>query len=186
LSDWNLHDRLEVRHFSGTATYAKRFDVPKSFLSEGRRVFLDLGEVRVMAEVRLNGEDLGVLWKPPFRVDITGCIRPGTNALEIAVTNLWPNRLIGAEQLAPDVEYLPNGVSKKRPEWLDEGTARPTKRTTLSMWDHYDKEDPLLESGLLGPVMLRTDANRAPEKNACKKESAPCNRFDSISKKASI
>jgi hypothetical protein len=61
---------------------------------------------------------------------------------------------VTSTSLAPDVEYLPRGTPKGCPAWLAEGTLRPTKRTTLSTWDHYDENDPLLESGLLGPVML--------------------------------
>ena len=51
-----------------------------------------------IAEVSVNGKYLGIVWKPPFRVDVTGIMKPGTNALEIKVTNLWVNRLIGDQQ----------------------------------------------------------------------------------------
>jgi hypothetical protein len=131
---------------------------------------LDLGEVKNIAQVKLNGVDLGVLWKPPFRVDLTSAAKAGTNQLEIEVTNLWPNRLIGDEQLPEDIEWAPfpnpeaertrNGgagtglVHGNWPEWLVKGEPAPSGRLTFSNWKHYFHDSPLLPSGLLGPVEL--------------------------------
>jgi len=90
---------------------------------------LDLGQVEVIARVSLNDRDLGILWHTPFRVDITEAARPGENTLEVEVTNLWPNRMIGDEQLPEDSERRNNGTLVRWPEWLaDERTrnqARP-------------------------------------------------------------
>ena len=140
-------------------------------LRNGNLLMLDLGDVREIAEVRLNGRDLGILWKPPFRVDVTDTIKAGANLLEVRVTNLWPNRLIGDEQLPADCEWLPDGPLKAWPAWLKgqepkagAGTSpvppkvpvppRPTHRRAFTTWKHYAKDSPLLESGLLGPVRL--------------------------------
>ena len=87
-----------------------------------------------MAEVKLNGRSLGTLWKTPFRVDITEAVATGQNRLEIAVVNLWPNRLIG-----------------------DQGEP-PQRRIAWTTWNPFTKDSPLLPSGLMGPVTLHTAA----------------------------
>lgn len=131
LISWSRDPDPGVKHFSGTATYRKKFEVPSNMLQPGREIILDLGRVRDFAEVRVNGQKCGyVLWKPPFRVNITGAVRAGPNALEIKVTNLWPNRLIGDAALP----------EKERLTWVN--------------WNPYKPDSPLLESGLLGPVEL--------------------------------
>ena len=85
----------DVEYFSGTATYRHTFTVDALLLKTDRRLVLDLGDVSDLAEVRLNGTDVGTLWTHPFRMDITGAVRAGANALEIAVTNAWWNRMAG-------------------------------------------------------------------------------------------
>jgi hypothetical protein len=155
LISWTDSTNDGVRYFSGTATYEKEIEIPADRLAAGREVWLDLGLVKDFAEVSLNGHDFGVLWKPPFRVNITGAARPGTNHLLVKVTNLWPNRLIGDEQLPPDCEW--DGKQLKAwPQWLLDGKPSPTGRLTFTTWHHYTKDSPLLESGLLGPVQLLT------------------------------
>jgi hypothetical protein len=107
--------------------------------------------------VKLNGRDLGILWKPPFRVEITDAARAGANDLEVAVVNLWPNRLIGDARLPEDCEWTPQSsgeVLRRWPEWLLEDKPSPAGRVTFSTWKHWTKDDPLLESGMLGPVRL--------------------------------
>lgn len=149
------HPEPGVRYFSGTATYTNTLDVPATALAEGRRVVLDLGRVEVIAEVRLNGKDVGVLWKPPFRIDVTDAVRPSANALEVRVTNTWPNRLIGDEQLPAEDEYEIGGGIVHLPDWYANGEPKPPGgRTTFSTWHHFDKDEPLVESGLVGPVRL--------------------------------
>jgi len=98
-----------------------------------------------------------VLWKPPFRVNVTSAAWPGANRLTVKVTNLWPNRLIGDEQLPPDVEWDGKRLASW-PQWLLEGKPSPTGRLTFTTWHHWTKESTPLESGLLGPVTLRTAA----------------------------
>jgi len=120
-----------VKYFSGTATYATTFDVPLNWIKSGAKVVLDLGMVKEIAEISVNGKPVGgILWKPPFRADVTSVVRPGTNRLEVKVTNLWPNRIIGDRQ--------PNAT--KQYAWLD--------------YKPFQAHTPLLESGLLGPVRL--------------------------------
>jgi hypothetical protein len=156
LISWSRHEQDGVKHFSGTATYRTSFEASTEIGGADRRVFLDLGRVEVMARVKVNGRDLGVLWKPPYRVEVTEALKSGRNELEVAVTNLWVNRLIGDEELREDSERNPNGTLKEWPDWLREGKASPAGRYTFTTHRLWGKEAPLLESGLLGPVMLRS------------------------------
>lgn len=155
LISWTDDTEDGVRYFSGTATYEKDIDIPADRLAAGRELWLDLGEVKDFAQVSLNGQEFGVLWKPPFRVNITDAARPGINKLIVKVTNLWPNRLIGDEQLPPDREWKGKQL-KEWPQWVLDGKPSPTGRFTFTTWHHYTKDSPLLESGLLGPVTLQT------------------------------
>ncbi|HEY1790053.1 MAG TPA: glycosyl hydrolase [Verrucomicrobiae bacterium] len=155
LISWTDDPNDGVRYFSGTATYEKDIEISADPLASGRELWLDLGQVKNFAEVSLNGQDLGVLWKPPFRVNVTDAARPGMNKLVVKITNLWPNRLIGDEQLPPDREW--NGKQLKAwPQWLLDGKPSPTGRFTFTTWHHWTKGSALLESGLLGPVTLQT------------------------------
>jgi len=155
LISWSDHSDPGVKYFSGEATYAKTITVPREMLAKGKRLYLDLGQVQAMARVKLNGKNLGVLWKPPFRADLTSAAKPGDNKLEIQVVNLWPNRMIGDEQLPEDSERNPEGTLKKWPQWLVEGQPSPSGRYTFAMWRLWKKNDALLESGLIGPVNLQ-------------------------------
>lgn len=163
-----------VRHFSGTATYSQVFDVPAALLGEGRRVQLDLGRVEVLSGVKVNGRDLGVVWKEPYRVDITDAVRAGANTVELAVTNLWANRMIADAALPRDGEWVdgewavgervradgstePVMAEKivELPEWYREGRPNPAGgRVTFTPWTFFQPDEPLLDSGLLGPVRV--------------------------------
>ncbi|MCH7224884.1 glycosyl hydrolase [Haloferula sp. A504] len=152
---WNEHPNPGIRHFSGTATYKCRFQLPDGFRAGDGEVWLDLGEVEVIAEVRLNGKELGVLWHPPFRVEVSGALQSGDNTLEVEVTNLWINRLIGDEQHPDDCEWDGKALARW-PDWFVEGRPRPSKeRVTFTTWKHWTAADPLQPSGLIGPVTLR-------------------------------
>jgi len=99
---------------------------------------------------------LPVLWKAPFRVDVSGLVRPGVNTLSVRVTNLWPNRLIGDEQQPDEVTWNADGSIQSWPQWLTDDKPRPkSNRVAFTTWRFWHKNDPLLESGLLGPVVLR-------------------------------
>ncbi len=159
LTDWSKHADPGVKYFSGSATYRTTFNwtPAKSQISNLKsQIYLDLGKVAVMAQVKLNGKDLGLLWKPPFRVEITTAAQPGENALEVQVVNLWVNRMIGDEQLPDDSRRNPNGTLKEWPQWLQDGKPSPTGRHTFTSWRLWKKDSPLKESGLLGPVRLVT------------------------------
>jgi hypothetical protein len=101
LEDWTKRPEAAVRHFSGTAVYRKVFALadPSKLQNSKSKIYLDLGTVKESARVKLNGKDLGVVWCAPWRVEITGAVKPGDNALEIEVVNLWPNRLVGDGKL---------------------------------------------------------------------------------------
>ncbi len=156
LISWPDHAEKGIKYFSGTAAYRKTINVPAERLAENRSLLLDLGSVKEIAEVRLNGQELGILWKAPFQVDVTKAARPGENELEVRVTNLWPNRLIGDEQYPDDCQW--DGIHLKNwPEWMVKGEPRPVKeRLTFTTWKHWHKDSPLQPSGLLGPVKLLT------------------------------
>jgi len=109
-----------------------------------------------MAEVILNGENLGIVWNPPYRVDGTQALKIGENTLEIKVVNLWVNRLIGDEHLPEDSERDANGEIKAWPQWIREGKTSPTGRLTFTSHRQWAKDSPLVQSGLLGPVRLLT------------------------------
>ncbi|PTQ97914.1 concanavalin A-like lectin/glucanase superfamily protein [Mucilaginibacter yixingensis] len=161
LQSLHLHPENGVKYFSGTASYHNQFhinDLPK----KDQRVFIDLGEVEVIAEVIINGKQVATLWKQPFITDIARFIKQGTNQLEIKVTNLWPNRLIGDEQLPNPYEYTvvgnnQRGGIKTIPDWYVKGEPKPNDgRITFTTWKHYGKDAPLLASGLVGPVVIHT------------------------------
>jgi hypothetical protein len=158
LASWTDSPQPDVKYFSGTATYHKSFQMPAGMLGGGHRLYLDLGDVEVNAEVTLNGKNLGILWKAPYRVEITDAAKEGENALEIKVTNLWPNRQIGDQQLPPDSDRAGDGSLKSWPQWLVDGKPDPTGRKTFTNWTLWNKDDALVPSGLIGPVMLRASA----------------------------
>ncbi|HEX8607371.1 MAG TPA: glycosyl hydrolase, partial [Pedobacter sp.] len=152
LTDWSANQNEGIKYYSGIAVYKKLFDAP-SF--EGGSIglkqswILNLGEVKNMARVKLNGKDLGVVWTAPWQVNISAALKATDNVLEIEVANLWPNRLIG-DELLPD-DGIQNG---QWPDWLLKGLPRPSKRFSFTTFKHYSKESQLFKSGLLGPVSL--------------------------------
>ncbi|MEQ1934880.1 MAG: glycosyl hydrolase, partial [Fimbriimonadaceae bacterium] len=156
LVSWSEHKDIGVKYFSGSAVYSKTFDVPASFVGKSKTILLELGRVKNFATVTLNGIQLEVLWKEPFAVDMSKALKAGRNRLDIKITNLWPNRIIGDEQLPPDVEWS-GAPLKKWPDWLINGEPRPkTGRYTFTTWKYWNKDSTLLESGLLGPVVIRS------------------------------
>lgn len=129
LSSWTTSSEPGIRYFSGTATYATSFNAPRDWLAKNARLRLDLGDVKNIAEVSVNNKVVGVAWKAPFVVDVTDAIESGSNRLEIKVTNLWPNRMIGDKQ--PGAQQI-----------------------AFATFDPFKADSPLLPSGLLGPVVL--------------------------------
>ncbi len=129
-----------IKYFSGTVTYTKAFDLPAAALAPDRRLFLDLGEVGSLAEVTLNGKNLGTLWCKPFRLDVSGIVKGGANRLQVRVTNVWHNRLVG-QRLAPQAFNSPTA-----------------EKIWTSMMPDYGANEPLFPTGLIGPVILRQAA----------------------------
>ena len=156
----NEHADPGVKFFSGTASYHCDFDVPEDLLTADQRIELDLGDMAVMADVALNGRHLGILWKSPFRIDVTTGLSAGQNTLDIAVANLRVNRLIGDQSLPADADRNPNGSLARWPQWLLEGKASPTGRFTFTTWELWRKTDSPVASGLIGPVQLLTTARK--------------------------
>lgn len=158
------HEIDGVKYFSGTVTYRNTFNIPISYISPNIRLFLDLGWVEVIAEVWINDHYVNTSWTIPHRMDITDFVHSGKNNLLVKVTNLWPNRLIGDEQLPSESEYNGGGNGpraefmasiKKLPDWYVEGKPKPPGgRITFTTWKHFSKDDPLLDSGLIGPVKI--------------------------------
>jgi len=161
LISWTEHSEFGIKYFSGTGTYVKHFQVGSDLIGAGRRIVLDLGHVRELAKVKLNGKVMGILWKPPFRLDITDAVKRGDNVMEVSVTNLWANRTLGDEQFPDDVGWTgrdgyDGGTLKAWPEWFVKGEPRPEpRRRTFTTWNHVSKDSKLVQSGLLGPVRLR-------------------------------
>jgi hypothetical protein len=106
LESWTVNADEGVKFFSGTAIYSKTVKVESSWLRSGEKVLLNLGTVNDLAEVSINGQALGVLWKAPYQVDVTNALKAGANHLSIKVTNEWTNRIIGDRTAAPDKKVL--------------------------------------------------------------------------------
>jgi hypothetical protein len=152
LTDWSLNADNGIKYYSGTAVYKKSFNLPDNYeISQDKFYYLDLGKVKNIARIKLNGSDLGILWTTPWQVDISKYLKKQDNNLEIEVANLWINRLIGDEQ-----EPWDGIVNGKWPDWLVNGMKRESKRFTFTTHRFYRKDDPLYESGLLGPVTIKT------------------------------
>jgi len=130
LTSWSDNSDAGVKYFSGTGTYTKTIQAPADWFKEGAQMWLDLGSVKNLAEIVVNGKSLGLVWKTPFRMNITEALKQGENALEVKVTNLWVNRLIGDQQ---------------------PGTKMKITYTTQQF---YKADSPLVPSGLLGPVKI--------------------------------
>ncbi|ULQ55337.1 glycosyl hydrolase [Flavihumibacter rivuli] len=151
LTDWSLHPDPGIKYYSGTAFYSKTFDMADPAAGKGKKLILDLGDFQHLARVTLNGKDLGILWTKPYTLDITNHIKESGNELLIEVVNTWPNRLIGDEQLTDD------GVKDAQwPQWILVSKPRPSRRYTFAVWKYYKKTDPLIPSGLYGPVTIKT------------------------------
>lgn len=156
LEDWSLHPNEGIKYYSGIATYTKTFNLPQTSTAENRKrsIYLDLGEVKNMASVKLNGNKMGIVWTNS-QLDITEHVKKEGNTLEVEVANLWINRLIGDQKLPND------GIKDgKWPEWLLKGEERESDRYTFVTFQHYEADDPLMESGLLGPVKIFIEENQ--------------------------
>ncbi len=130
LISWTDSADAGVKYFSGIGTYTKTFQASPEWFKKGAHLWIDLGLVKNLAEVTVNGKSLGIIWHAPFRVDATSALKPGRNELTVKVINAWVNRLIGDQQ--PDA----------------------TTKYTFTVVKPYKANSPLLPSGLLGPVQV--------------------------------
>ena len=161
LQSWSENADKNIKYFSGTATYRK--EIQLDTLRASRGYLLDLGEVHELAAVAVNGRSLGVLWYPPFQMDVTDALKGGVNRFEIQVTNTWANRLIGDEQEPEDSQWTEwetfrdfGGYALKAyPEWFVRKQPRPSPgRKCFVTYNYFKKDTPLFPAGLLGPVRL--------------------------------
>jgi hypothetical protein len=161
---WNEHDDAAIKYYSGTAKYENTFrwnnritEIP---------IFLDLGEVYEICEITLNGKDLGLLWTPPYKLNIAPYLKMGTNTLTLQVTSNQVNRLIGDAQheetevgnRAKNATNL-NAVGSliEIPKWVEANKPNPNPdRVTFSTFPHWKKDAKLYSSGLVGPVKIVT------------------------------
>ena len=127
---WNDSADKGVKYFAGAGTYAKTIQAPAAWFKKGATLWLDLGDVKNLAVVTLNGKELGTVWHAPYRVDVTGVLKPGANEVSVKVVNAWVNRIIGDKQPDATIKY------------------------TFTTWPAYKADTPLLPSGLLGPVSV--------------------------------
>ncbi|WP_342807893.1 glycosyl hydrolase [Alteromonas sp. M12] len=160
LQDWTARAEEGIKHYSGTANYAKTFTISQAQVASNQPIYLDLGEVQQVAEVTVNGKKLGTLWKPPFALDVSSALVAGDNQLEVAITNTWVNRLIGDEALPDTSGYSMVGDTVA---WLKANQKPPkSARVTFTGYNFFktDKSKILQTSGLLGPVRLINSINR--------------------------
>lgn len=140
LASWTVDADEGVKYFGGTATYTKTVQADRRWLSGGQTILLDLGTVKDLAEVSINGKSLGLLWKAPYQIDVTSALKAGANRLEIKVTNEWTNRIIGDRLATPDKKIL-------APTPAPPGNPNATPA-------------PLSQSGLIGPVTFVSVSRR--------------------------
>ena len=155
LTPWNESADEAIKYFSGSAVYRKTFTLSK--INDASSLKLDLGQVDVMARVKLNGKDLGLLWCPPFEVNIGDAAKPGKNKLEIEVTNLWVNRMI-ADSAIPYDEEIYSQIRDGQP--FPASSQRKTFRFQVSSGVYPKPTDPLSPSGLIGPVRLYEEVEK--------------------------
>lgn len=133
LVSWTRNENPIVKYFSGTAIYKTTVTIDSTQLATSARIFIDLGVVKNIADLSINGTPAGVLWKAPFRTaDIKPLLKEGDNLLEIKITNVWRNRMIGDVQ--PGEKHPVTAIRR-----------------------FYKSTDKLLPSGLLGPVRIITE-----------------------------
>ncbi len=153
LHSWTESKDEGIRFFSGIATYRKTFDLPKS-MADQKQLFLQLGDLAEIAEVTLNGKKLGLVWLPPYRIEISDAIQAGQNELEIRVANLWANRLNGDSLLPESERFTRSNLDRIQTDpTSDSSYGRVPRGKTRPV---YTELPPLMKSGLLGPVQIIT------------------------------
>lgn len=129
LTDWSLSDNEQIKYYSGTAIYETSFEL--NSIPENEELFINLGDVSVMAKVKINGTDIGGTWMAPYRLKATGYLKKGNNKIEIEVVNLWRNQLIKDKKLPKEERY------------------------TWHLVDDIKMDEKAHSSGMLGPVTIQ-------------------------------
>lgn len=160
LVDFSTCEDKRIKYFSGTAIYKKDIFISKDQIDNNKQIFLDFGEMNDIAELKINGRHVMVLWYPPYKANITSFIHEGENSIELAVTNNWANRLIGDEQYPADFEWGEDRGESGRamkcfPDWFVKGIDRREKnRVGFQIWYYHRKNSQLQPAGLCGPVCI--------------------------------
>lgn len=171
LMSWTHNSNPGIKYFSGTANYSRRFHLNRNQIDVSKRIFLDLGQIENIATVTINNKKVTTLWKAPYTIDISEFCKADENLIEIEITNLWTNRIIGDKNEPEDciwgeVRDFPyvNPVPvigrnlQEIPDWVKYNTERPSKqRITFCTLDFFNSETSLLPSGLIGPVQISID-----------------------------
>ena len=144
---WNEHPDNEIKYFAGTAIYTKSFELTAEQATHPSR--LDLGDIHDIAHIWINGEDLGIIWTKPWTVNLSGFLKEGMNELKIEVTNCWANRLIGDAALPEDKRSVKTNVRLV-----------PDRSEYKRGHQATSADDPLLPSGLSGPVFIEFGQNQ--------------------------
>ncbi|MCK0532974.1 glycosyl hydrolase [Sphingobium agri] len=156
LRDLSKESDPGVRYFSGTASYTRSLNIPKSWLNGARSIKLDLGQVEVIAEVLVNGRSAGIAWTKPYQIDIAPLLKQGRNKIEVRTSNLWVNRVVGDRQpgvtkrISFTAEDAPS-LGFKQPVTVFDTIGAGGKAFGATP---YDADTPLPSSGLIGPVRL--------------------------------
>lgn len=168
LFEWSMSDDKRIKYFSGTATYTGEFILPYDYNATENSVELNLGELKNIAEISVNGQAYFNLWHSPFAVsceELDKALHPGVNKIQIKITNTWRNSLIGDEQYVSDLVWGKERDWGKQcvgrplaeyPDWFINNTPRPSKeRKTFVIWNYFTKDSELEKAGLWGPVKLK-------------------------------
>lgn len=151
LQSWTESKNEGIRFFSGIATYRKTINVPESLVKLDR-LFLELGDLAEIAEITLNGKRLGLVWLPPYRIEISGAVNAGMNQLEIQVANLWANRLNGDSLRSESTRFTRSNLDRIQTDpTSDSSYGKVPKGKTRPV---YTDIPPLMKSGLFGPVRI--------------------------------
>ena len=156
LLSWSKSADERLKYFAGRAVYRKTFSVPEDSLD--KNLVLNLGDVRELATVTLNGRNLGCLWESPYHVSVRGCLKSGDNELEVEVVNTWPNRLIGDARARQKGTAEPMSLKGPWPQWVLD--RKPDSGTGIFTWSNFmgwKADEELLPAGLLGPVQIEEE-----------------------------
>jgi hypothetical protein len=166
LTDWTMSEDPDVRHFSGTATYETGIAFPPG-AHMGDRIVIDLGEVKGLAQVEVDGRAFPALWKPPYRADVTtafAAAQEKRRTLRVHVANTWANRLIGDELAYGDADVSWRGQRLRTiPEWVKRNEPAPSGRRTFATFRHWTKDDAPIPSGMIGPVTIEVRRTENPK-----------------------